>query len=336
MQNGIVVAGYIGVDVLKEVSGFPQAHDLCAVKSVDVTLGGLVSNCGRSLALLDPELPVKTCGLIGTDGYGDEVLKQLGKYKNIDTSLLSREGQTAFSDVLSNIHTRERAFLTFMGASAKFSERHVPVDALDCKIFHAGYILLLDALDERDEEYGTRMARLMKHVQERGILTSVDVITDATGRHKEMMPPAMKYADILCINEHEGAAATGIPLRGEDGALLMENMPKVLRRFKEMGVRRWAAIHAPEVGCGLDENDKYHIVPGAVVPKSFIGGTVGAGDAFTSGLLLGAYRDQPMDVALEYAIASAVSSLSKADASEGVLPLQDALKQLRTFKRQAF
>ena len=336
MQNGIVVAGYLGVDVLKEVTGFPQAHELDDIESVTLALGGLVNNCGRSLALLDPNLPVRACGRIGTDGYGDELLRQLGKYKNIDTSMLLREGQTAFSDVLSNIHTRERAFLTFMGASAEFSERHVPIDELDCKIFHVGYVLLLKSLDEPDEEFGTKMARLMKLVQERGIWTSVDVITNASGRHKDLMPPAMKYADILCINEHEAAASIGIRLRDGDDRLILENIPKALARFKELGVRRWAAIHAPEGGFGLDEHGKYHVVPGAIVPKEFIAGTVGAGDAFASGLLLGAYRDRPMDEALEYAIAAAVSSLSKGDASEGVLELGDALKLLGTFERRRF
>jgi sugar/nucleoside kinase (ribokinase family) len=146
----------------------------------------------------------------------------------------------------------------------------------------------------------------------------------------------MKYADILCINEHEAAASTGIRLRDQDERLILENIPKALHRFKELGVRRWAAIHAPEGGLGLDENDTYHVVPGAVVPKEFIAGTVGAGDAFASGLLLGAYRDRPMEEALEYAIAAAVTSLSKADASEGVLELAEALKLLGTFERRAF
>ena len=92
MRNGIVVAGYLGVDVLKEITGFPGPHDLVNIESVGLALGGLVSNCARDLALLDPELPVYACGRIGDDAYGRELAQGLGKYKNIDLSLLKRGG----------------------------------------------------------------------------------------------------------------------------------------------------------------------------------------------------------------------------------------------------
>ena len=333
MRNGITVAGYIGVDVLKEIDGFPGPHDLVNIHSVDTALGGLVSNCARDLALLDPELPVFACGLIGNDGYGDELLSRLGRYKNIDTSLLRREGQTAFSDVLSDINTRARAFLTFTGACSTFCEDHVPLDELTCKIFHVGYVLLLDALDQPDEECGTKMARLLKHVQQRGILTSVDMVTTAERERMQLLVPAIRYADILCVNEHEGEVAAGIPLRGEDEALIYENIPRALARFREMGARKWAVIHAPEGGFGMDENGTYCAVPGAIVPREQIGGTVGAGDAFTSGILLGAHRASTLEEALTYATAAAVSSLRNPDASEGVLELGEALKLLDTFPR---
>ena len=333
MRNGIVVAGYAGVDVLKEITGFPGPHDLVNIESVSLSLGGLVSNCARDLALLDPQLPVYACGRIGNDGYGDEVIKGLGHYKNIDTSLLRREGQTAFSDVLSNIQTRERAFLTFTGACAQFCEEDVPVEKLPCKIFHAGYVLLLDALDQPDAECGTKMARLLKRVQEQGILTSVDMVTTAERERMRLVVPAIRYTDILCLNEHESEIAAGIPLRDENDALVYENIPKVLRRFRELGARKWAVIHAPEGGFGLDEKGEYHAVAGAVVPKEYIGGTVGAGDAFTSGILLGAHRDSTLEEALTYATAAAVASLRNGDASEGVLPLEEALKLLATFPR---
>lgn len=67
--------------------------------------------------------------------------------------------------------------------------------------------------------------------------------------------------------------------------------------------------------------------------KEYIGGTVGAGDAFTSGILLGAHREVSLEDALTYATAAAVASLRTGDASEGVLPLEEALELLKTFPR---
>ena len=177
------------------------------------------------------------------------------------------------------------------------------------------------------------MARLLKRVQEQGILTSVDMVTTAERERMRLVVPAIRYTDILCLNEHESEIAAGIPLRDENDALIYENIPKVLRRFRELGARKWAVIHAPEGGFGLDEKGEYHAVAGAVVPKEYIGGTVGAGDAFTSGILLGAHRDSTLEEALTYATAAAVASLRNGDASEGVLPLEEALKLLATFPR---
>ena len=332
MRSGIAVAGYVGVDVLKEITGFP---------------GRMIWSTSRASAfpwaVWSPTVPAIWRSWTGTSGVCLRPHRQrrlwrrdpqgLGKYKNIDTSMLRREGQTAFSDVLSNIQTRARAFLTFAGACAQFCEEDVPVQELPCKIFHAGYVLLLDALDQPDAECGTKMARLLKRVQEMGILTSVDMVTTAERERMRLVCPAIRYTDILCLNEHESEIAAGIPLRDESDALIYENIPKVLGRFREMGARKWAVIHAPEGGFGLDEKGEYRVVPGAVVPKEYIGGTVGAGDAFTSGILLGAHRDSTLEEAMTYATAAAVASLRNGDASEGVLPLEEALALLKTFPR---
>ena len=137
----------------------------------------------------------------------------------------------------------------------------------------------------------------------------MDMVTTAERERMRLVVPAIRYTDILCLNEHESEIAAGIPLRDENDALIYENIPKVLRRFRELGARKWAVIHAPEGGFGLDEKGEYHAVAGAVVPKEYIGGTVGAGDAFTSGILLGAHRDSTLEEALTYATAAAVASL---------------------------
>ena len=54
-------------------------------------------------------------------------------------------------------------------------------------IFHIGYILLLPALDQPDEEYGTKMARLLHRAQKAGLKTSIDVsnLTTHTYHYKD-------------------------------------------------------------------------------------------------------------------------------------------------------
>ncbi|MBR2571309.1 MAG: carbohydrate kinase family protein [Clostridia bacterium] len=318
MGKGIAVAGNIILDIIKEIDKYPVRHQLAKVSRKQYSLGGCVDNTGRDLARLDPTMPVRFIGLVGEDGEGDEILRQLKEYPNIDTSMVKRRGQTSFTDVLSEIDTGARTFLFFGGGSDQFDVEDVPVDELDCDLFHVGYILLLEALDKPDPVYGTRMARLLASVQAKGILTSVDVVSEDSDRYSAIVPPALRYTDYFIVNEIESGKTVGLPLRDEKDRLLPERIPEVLRRLKDLGVSRWVVIHAPEGGFGLDENDHYVALPSLALPKGFIAGSVGAGDAFCAGVLHAAYKGYDIEQAIRDGIATAAASLRTAGASDGV------------------
>ena len=191
-------------------------------------------------------------------------------------------------------------------------------DKLDCDILHIGYILLLNELDQEDAEYGSKMARLLHHAQQRGIKTSIDVVSEASDRFQRLVVPALKYTDYCIINEIEAGQTTGIELRNENDELIRENIPKALKRIKELGVSTWAVIHSPEGGFGLDENGNYVERESLHLPEGYIKGSVGAGDAFCAGVLCGAEKGEALDSAIELGIASAAASLSEASATDGM------------------
>lgn len=332
MKSAIVAAGYADVDIIKTIETFPERHGLVSIKNITYALGGAACNCGLDLAKLAPDTVIKPMGVYGSDEYGAFIDKYFAECPNIDTSLMVRSGSTGFTDVLDEADTSVRTFLCYRGANAMFDVDTVDVESLDCGIFHIGYICLLDALDRPDDVYGTRMARLLHKVGKAGILTSVDAITDSTGRHRTLMPAAMKYADIMCVNEHEAGAAFDMQLRLPDGNIDIDAMEKALRKFRENGVRKWAVIHAPEIAVGMDESDNIVFVPGVKLPEGFIKGTVGAGDAFVSGLLLGARDGLRLSDAIEDGIAAAVTSLSQPGASDGILPMPVARAQLKKLR----
>ena len=334
MKKSIAVAGNIILDVLKPLSGFPVRHELVKVLEKSFSLGGAVSNVARDLARLDPSLTVEAVGVIGQDGEGDLIVRELSAYKNIDLTHVKREGQTSFTDVLYEPETKARTFLVFGGAGDKFDVEDVPLDKLNCSILHAGYILLLHALDAPDPEYGTRMARLLHDAQARGILTSVDVVSEVGDRYRTLVPPALRYTDYFIVNEIEAGKTVGVPLRGKDEALLIDRIPEVLMKLKALGVRRWAVIHAPEGGFGIDETGKLVEIPSLLLPKGFIAGTVGAGDAFCAGVLLGAHNGETLNQAIEDGVAAAACSLRSAGASEGVVPLEETRALASSLPRQ--
>jgi sugar/nucleoside kinase (ribokinase family) len=334
MKKGIAVAGNIILDVLKPLSGFPVRHELVKVLDKSYALGGAVSNVARSLARLDPDMPIEVVGAIGNDGEGDLILKELSAYKRLDLRFIKRGGQTSFTDVLYESEAKARSFLMYGGIGDTFDVEDVPLDDLSCRILHVGYILLLPALDAPDPQYGTRMARLLHDAQARGFLTSVDVVSEAGDRYRTIVPPALRYTDYFIVNEIEAGRTVGVPLRGEGDRLLTERIPEVLMKLKALGVRRWAVIHAPEGGFGLDESGNYIKRPSLKLPAGFIAGTVGAGDAFCAGVLLAAHNGESLHQAIEDGIATAASSLRAAGASEGVSPLTEVRALAASMPRQ--
>lgn len=103
--------------------------------------------------------------------------------------------------------------------------------------------------------------------------TSIDVVSEAGERFARLVTPALKYTDYCIINELETQQTTGVLLRGEDGALHVENMKAALQKLHELGVAKWAVIHCPEIGCGMDENGNYYEFESLKLPKGYIKGT---------------------------------------------------------------
>lgn len=323
MGKGIAVAGNLVVDKISVISRFPERHGLVNILEKDLSLGGAVCNTGRDLAALDPAMPVSLIGRIGCDAEGDTVIARLSDYPNIDLSRVKRQGLTSTTDVLTEADTRARTFLFFGGANERFDIDDVDIPNLSCDLFHIGYILLLAALDQPDDVYGTRMARLLHDVSEVGIKTSVDVVSEVGDRYRRLVPPALQYTDYFIVNELESGKTVDVPLRDENDRLLTERIPEVLMKLRALGVRKWVVIHAPEGGFGMDEAGRYVALPSLALPKDFIVGTVGAGDAFCAGVLRAAYHGESLEQAIADGIASAACSLQAAGASEAMCPIDE-------------
>lgn len=326
-KKGIAVAGNMIVDLLYPINGMPKPGELTTITADAArTSGGFLCNDIVDLAKLDPSLPLVALGRVGDDAEGQFIRQKMAEHKNIDMQYVKTEGTTSFTLVMADDITKQRTFYHNRGGNAKFCEDDIPWDQLDVDMLMVGYILLLDALDEEDSQYGTKMAKLLAEAQRRGIKTSIDVVSEAGDRFRKLVCPALKYTDYCIINEVEASASTGVELRTEDGKLLVENMPEALKKLKELGVSTWAVIHCPEIGMGLDENNNLVEVPSLKLPEGWIAGTVGAGDAFCSGVLYGAWKGMDLKSAIEMGTASAACSLSQPGATEGMRSAEEAMK----------
>lgn len=302
MKTGIAVAGSILVDKINEISAYPNAGELTKIESVSKSVGGCVPNVAIDLKRMDGSLTVKAVGKVGADEEGAFVKARLSENGVCVENVSENTDKTSFTEVMS-VTGGQRTFFTYAGASAAFGADDVDIDALNVKMLHLGYFLLLDKIDGGEGE------RILAAAQKSGVKTSIDLVSENSDRYKLVLP-CLRYTDNVIVNETEAGQIAGIePLR--------ENLRAIAEKIRSYGVKERVIIHTPELGVCLSERG-FTAVPSYELPEGFIRGTTGAGDAFCAGALLSIYRGASDEEILAFASAAAVAALSAADAVSGM------------------
>lgn len=333
MKTGIAVAGTIMVDEIKKIGSYPEKSELTTIQSIRRSIGGAVSNCGVSLAKIDCQLAIGVVALVGEDEKGRFLIEKLGEYQNINLDHLKVIGDTPFTDVIQDGIDHSRTFFTYKGNSMFFNENTIDFTDFPYEILHIAYILLLDGLDQEDSEYGTKMAKVLKRAQDAGVKTSIDVVSENSSRYQKLVPPSLKYTNYCIINEIEAGKSVGISLRDESGELLSSRIPDVLFKLKALGVQDWVVIHTPEGGFGYDGSSLY-TVPSLWIDTDRIKGTVGAGDAYVSGVLYAALKGLNLPESMKIGTAAAASSLFEEDSTSGVRKYDELIAMYQEYPKR--
>ena len=201
--------------------------------------------------------------------------------------------------------------------------RAADLDGVDlpARFFYLGYLLLLDALDTDDPEYGTAGSRLLARMSEAGCRTVVDFVSEAPEKFRRIIPPALPWTDILIINEIEASHCLGRELRRADGSLDWAGLVPAAEGLLAAGVRQLAVIHFPEGALALERGGTPVYAPSCRMERSEIVGSTGAGDAFAAGVLYGLHEDLPLREALDLGSASSRFNLLSPTASDGAVSL---------------
>ena len=318
-RKGIAVAGSILVDKINEIKAYPGCGELTQIVSLEKSVGGCVPNVALDLKKICPELDVKAIGKIGNDEDGAYVSAVLKK-GNVDVSGLTIEerAQTSFTEVMSVING-QRTFFCYPGTSADFGYEDIDFEELNVQILHLGYFLLLEKVDQGDG------IKILKKVQETGIKTAIDLVSENSDRYALVLP-CLPYTNYLIINEMEAGKLTDIEPTND-------NLEKIARKLKELGVGEKVVIHKPELAVCLSDNG-YTVVNSYSLPDGYIKGTTGAGDAFCAGVLLGIYKGWSDREMLEFASACAVMALGKADATSGLTSEKEIKEYCKQFERK--
>jgi sugar/nucleoside kinase (ribokinase family) len=316
-RSGIIAAGNWIVDHIKVVDVYPAEQSLANIRREYVNNGGSPFNVLKDLSRLGAGFPLRGIGSIGNDGDGKWILEEC-RTCGIDAAGLqsTTAAHTSYTDVMSVESTGRRTFFHQRGANALFGVEHVDLIQAKEKLFHLGYLLLLDDLDLLDSEGMTGAARVLRLAKSAGLMTSVDTVSEDSNRFNEIIEPSLPYTDYLFLNEFEAGRCTGLDMSGD--APDVETLRAAGSHLLLHGVNQWIFIHFPKGVYALSKQGK-EILQGAVkVPPNSIASTVGAGDAFAAGTLFGIHEGWDMDHSIRMGVCTAAACLHHISCSDGI------------------
>ena len=278
-----------------------------AIEDLFVTYGGGAMN----VAVGTKNFGVKVSPMIriGKDNVGMELFNYLKKQK-ISTDLVEvrKEDKTGFSIVISSAKDKEHTIFTFKGAS-----NHLQVHSLRNFTTKWFYVASLTSKDWKSEfEKITRQ-------------TKKDVKTawnpgELQLRNQKTLINFLSYVEVLILNKSEAIELlSGIKKRINKTKL--QDKKYLLKELLNLGPQKVVITLGEKGVCAIDENEQFYYYPSQSNQKRIVD-TVGAGDAFSSGLMSGLIKFKDFDKALQLGIRNSSNVLYRVGAQNGLLKIK--------------
>lgn len=318
-RAGVIAGGNWIVDHVKMIDRWPPQDALANIAGQQSSNGGSAYNLLKNLARLGARFSLEAVGLVGSDEAGRFIRDDCANHR-IDTTRLraSPTVPTSYTDVMTEQGTGRRTFFHCRGANAELGPEHFDFTKTRARIFHLGYLLLLDRMDSFAAASGeTLAAQVLRAASAAGLKTSADVVSEASDRFAKIVRPALPHLDYLFVNEFEIARVTGIEtVRG--GQIDRAAIERAACQLIAEGVREWVFVHFPAAVLACGAKGEVVWQPSVQVPPSHIAGAAGAGDAFASGVIHRIHEGAPVAEALRLGVCAAAASLAHPTCSEGV------------------
>jgi sugar/nucleoside kinase (ribokinase family) len=325
-RSGILAGGNWIIDHVKIIDTWPAQDTLSNILSTTHGTGGSPYNITIDLAKMGASFPLAAVGLVGNDADGQMILDDCAKFKINATALQQTDkAPTSYTDVMTIQATGRRTFFHARGANALLDSPHFDFSKTTARLFHFGYLLLLDTMDGPHPEFGTVAAEVLSRAQAAGLKTSIDLVSEDSDRFARIVLPALKHVDLCIMNEFEAGRVTGQKIRTPDG-VDRDALRAAMRQILDAGVREYVIVHFPEGGAVMGRDDQFHEHASVKLPESYIKGAAGAGDAFAAGILLGWHEQLPVTEWLRYGVCAAAANLADETCTGGMLPLAKVLE----------
>jgi len=194
--------GFYTFDCLaRPIAGIPEGGGVAFVPEVTLAVSGTAGSC----AIAGAELGLKTLavGALGNDQMADWVLGRIVA-SGCDVSGMQRiAGLGTSTSIVLTRADGTRPYLHMKGASGELWLDDSQLDrATDARIVHLGGTGLLDRLD------GAPSALLLKRAQDRGAITTLDLISGSPDCLK-LVTPLLPHTSYFIPSIEEAAALAG-------------------------------------------------------------------------------------------------------------------------------
>jgi sugar/nucleoside kinase (ribokinase family) len=278
-----------------------------------------VSGAGGTAAIAGAKMGLNTlavCG-VGDDLMGDWVQQRLTHF-GVDTWGVQRKpGWKTSSSIVTTRADGSRPALHMKGATSNFflSDNLIP-RAVDTKVFHAGGVGLMDAMDFAGEGMG-QSAIVMKAAKAGGAVTTVDVFA---GSPKDLpaIAAVLPYTDYFMPSIEEAQALCGLT-----------DYADTARFFFDMGVKACVLTLGGD-GAYYHHCDgvKFKIPAFDIKVKC----TCGCGDAFDAGMAVGLVKGFDMETCVRFAQATSALNATGLGSQAGVESFEHTLNFMKTTK----
>ena len=305
----VVCLGILVVDVLaKPVRRIPDWRQLELVDQIEQQVGGCANNTGIGLARLG--LTVGAIGKIGTDSFGDFVLKNLTE-EGIDTRGVRRDDKvnTSFTFVMISPEG-ERAFFHYVGANGALTYEDVDFSFVgESRMLHVAGSFVMPGID------GEPTARLLKRAREMGVITCLDTVWNGSINALETLKPSLPHLDYF------------LPSIDEARLMTMHESPRDVAGFLlDHGVGTVGLKMGAE-GSYLRNKDIELRIPAF---KIDVVDTTGAGDAWIAGFLAGLTKGWDLEKAAILGSATGAICTSAVGTTAGLKGMEETVAFMKS------
>lgn len=321
-RQGILAGGNFIVDYVKIIDDYPQQDMLASILSESQSNGGGPYNVLKDLAAMQATFPLAAAGLVGKDSNGNWILQDCTSH-GIDVTQLRQtaEESTSYTDAMTSQRSGRRTFFHRRGANALLDADDIDFTQSQSRIFHLGYLMLLDKLDSFDESVRTRASLLLEKAQAEGFITTVDMVSTEHPKFREIALSALPYTDYLLLNEAEAS-------RTIHRDVVADNPQSLLSACKDLineGVLKGVVLHTVHGAAACLRNGSEAVQASLKLPADFSKGATGAGDAFAAGFLYALHEGWPLEQQLRLAVCTAAMSLTHPTPSGGLKSVKECL-----------